>query len=49
MLSTIITAPYTQAVVKSVCNYIDGYWGKWSPPAYQLNIQGNYNNFIIVL
>lgn len=49
MLFATITASYAQAAVKSVCNYIDGYWGKWSTPAYQLNIQGNYNNFIIVL
>lgn len=47
MLFTINTTSYAQAVVKSVCNYIDGYWGEWNQPAYQLNIQGNYDNFII--
>lgn len=47
ILFAITTASYAQAVVQSVCNYIDGYWGEWHLPAYRLNVQGNYDNFII--
>ena len=47
MLFAVITVSYSQARVQSVCNYIDGFWGRWNRPAYTLDVIGDYGNFII--